>query len=74
MCDCIIISKDIKIIDNCVFIGEKEICGIPAELKKLLISEKPKITANSAKVFINEWELKNGKFKKTFRGYIHKWF
>ena len=28
MCDCIIISKDIKIIDNCVFIGEKEICGM----------------------------------------------
>ena len=74
MCDCIIISKDIKIIDNCVFIGEKEICGIPPELRKLLISGKPKITANSAKVFINEWELKNGKFKKTFRGYIHKWF
>lgn len=74
MCDCIIISKDIKIIDNCIFIGEKEICGIPAELKKLLISGKPKITANSAKVFINEWEFKNGKFKKTFRGYIHKWF
>lgn len=42
MCDCIIISKDIKIIDNCVFIGEREICGIPAELRKLLISGKPK--------------------------------
>ena len=74
MCDCIIISKDIKIIDNCIFIGGEEICGIPAELKQLLISGKPKITINSVKVFINEWELKNGKFKKTFRGYIHKWF
>lgn len=74
MCDCIIISKDIKIIDNCVFIGEKEIGRIPTELRNLLISGKPKITVNSAKVFINEWELKNGEFKKTFRGYIHKWF
>ena len=74
MCDCIIISKDIKIINNCVFIGDKEICGIPAELKQLLISGNPKITINSVKVFINEWELKNGKFKKTFRGYVHKWF
>ena len=74
MCDCIIISKDIKIIDNCIYIGGKEICDIPKELERLLISGKPKITANSAKIFIDEWEFKNGEFKKTFRGYIHKWF
>jgi hypothetical protein len=73
MCDCIIINKDIKIIGKCIFIGDIEICGIPKELEKLLISGKLKITVDSTKLLINEWEYKNGSFKKTVRGYIHKW-
>ena len=52
MCDCIIISKDIKIIDNCVFIGEKEICGIPAELRKLLRKHLGDIFINGFKNII----------------------
>lgn len=74
MCDYIIISKDIKIVDNCIIIGDKEICGISSELVDLLIKGKPKITVNSVRILIDEWEFKNGKFKKTFRGYLHKWF
>ena len=74
MCDYIIISKDIKIADNCIIIGDKEICGISSELLDLLIKGKPKITINSVRILIDEWEFKNGKFKKTFRGYLHKWF
>lgn len=74
MCDYIIISKDIKIADNCIIIGDKEICGISSELLDLLIKGKPKITVNSVRILIDEWEFKNGKFKKTFRGYLHKWF
>lgn len=73
MCDCIIINKNIKIIGKCIFIGDIEICGIPKELEKLLISGKLKITVDSTKLLINEWEYKNGSFKKTVRGYIHKW-
>ena len=73
MCYCIIINKDIKIIGKCIFIGDIEICGIPKELEKLLISGKLKITVDSTKLLINEWEYKNGSFKKTVRGYIHKW-
>ena len=74
MCDYIIISKDIKIADNCIIIGDKEICGISSELLDLLMKGKPKITVNSVRILIDEWEFKNGKFKKTFRGYLHKWF
>lgn len=73
MCDCIIISKDIKLIGNTVFIGDKEISDLPKELRDLLENEKPKITINSVRLMINEWEYKNGKFKKTLRGYIHKY-
>ena len=73
MCDCIIISKDIKIIGNCILIGDVEVCGIPKELEELLISGKPKITVDSTKLLINEWEYKNGSFRKTLRGYVHKW-
>lgn len=73
MCDCIIINKNIKIIGKCIFIGDIEVCGIPKELEKLLISGKLKITVDSTKLLINEWEYKNGSFKKTVRGYIHKW-
>lgn len=73
MCSCIIINKNIKLIDNCIFIGDRKICSIPLELRELLIKKNPRITINSANIFINEWEFKNNEFRKTFRGYIHKW-
>ena len=62
MCDCTILS-----------IGDKEIKDLPKELKERLEHGKPKITVNSVKIIIDEWEYKDGKFKKTLRGYIHKY-
>lgn len=74
MCDCIIINQYIKIMDNYIYVGNEKLCCIPYELRTLLIKGSPKITINSVRILINEWEYKNGKFNKTLRGYIHKWF
>lgn len=73
MCDCTILSRNIKLIGNSIFIGDKEIKDLPKELKERLEHRKPKITVNSVKIIIDEWEYKDGKFKKTLRGYIHKY-
>lgn len=73
MCDCTILSRNIKLIGNSIFIGDKEIKDLPKELKGRLEHGKPKITVNSVKIIIDEWEYKDGKFKKTLRGYIHKY-
>lgn len=73
MCDCPVLSKNIKLIGNTIFIGDKEITNLPKELENLLRNGKPKITVNSVNIIIDEWEYKDGKFKKTLRGYIHKY-
>lgn len=73
MCDCTILSKNIKLIENTIFIGDKEITNLPKELENLLRNGKPKITINSVNIIIDEWEYKDGKFRKTLRGYIHKY-
>ena len=68
MCDCTVLSKNIKLIGNTIFIGDKEITNLPKELENLLRNGKPKITVNSVNIIIDEWEYKDGKFKKTLRG------
>lgn len=73
MCDCTVLSKNIKLIGNTIFIGDKEITNLPKELENLLRNGKPKITVNSVNIIIDEWEYKDGKFKKTLRGYIYKY-
>ena len=64
MCDCTVLSKNIKLIGNTIFIGDKEITNLPKELENLLRNGKPKITVNSVNIIIDEWEYKDGKFKK----------
>lgn len=73
MCNCIIISKDIKLIGNDIFIGDKEIDGLPIELVDLLTNRYPKITIKGSKIIIDEWQYKDGRFQKTIKGYLHKW-
>lgn len=72
MCDCFIINNYIKLIGNTIFIEGKELTDIPNELKELLIETNPKITINDKRIIIDKWEYTGGKFKKTIRGYIHK--
>lgn len=73
MSSCTIINKYMKLIGDTLYIGDRKIENIPIELRKVLLKKTPKITVNSVRIFIDEWKLKNGKFKKTLRGYIHKW-
>lgn len=54
MCDCTVLSKNIKLIGNTIFIGDKEITNLPKELENLLRNGKPKITVNSVNIIIDE--------------------
>ena len=74
MCDCFIINNRLKIIDDCIYVDNIKICGLPFQLKELLVNGKSKIKINNGHIFINEWEFKDGEFKKTFKGYINKFF
>lgn len=73
MCDCIIIGQGVKLIGNSIFIGDMEIKKLPDALLTKLTKGNPKITIKESSIMIDEWEFKDGSFKKTIRGYIHKW-
>lgn len=69
MCNCIMIG-DIKIIDGIVFVGDKELIGLPNDLLDKLRKGDFKCTIHKGKLFLEEYEYKDGEFKKTLKAWI----
>lgn len=70
--DCVFLKHGIKMIGDTLYIGNREYPNMPRELQDLVKNEKPKITANSVEVFVNEWQYKDNKWQKTVKGFIKK--
>lgn len=70
MCNCIMIGN-IKIIDSIVFIDNKEIVDLPDKLRHDLNGNNFNCNINKKGILtINEYEYKNGSFKKTIKSWL----
>lgn len=70
MCNCIMMGN-VKIIDGIIFIDNEEITDLPDKLRRALNSNNFDCSiSKKGTTIINEYEYKNGKFKKTLRAWI----